>query len=255
MKKVVFILIIAVISVTKASAWGKRGHGIVADIAMRMLDENTRVKVEKYIGDMTPGQAGNWMDDVRSDHRYDYMKPWHYVNVDQGKSYEHTKEQNVISQLERVAEELKDMKKMSDDDIRIDILVAFHLVGDMHQPLHVGYGVDKGGNDIKVKYKGNMTNLHRVWDTEIIETANITLADCLKLMKSFSKEDIAMLTAVNPESWMRQPRSKLNAVYSFKDNTIDDEYVARNRKIIEEELLLGGLRLAAFLKATVGSQG
>ena len=38
-----------------------------------------------------------------------------------------------------------------------------HLVGDIHQPLHVGNGTDKGGNDIKLKYFWKSSNLHRVW--------------------------------------------------------------------------------------------
>ena len=39
-----------------------------------------------------------------------------------------------------------------------------HFVGDVHQPLHAGYGVDRGGNDIKVWFYGDNTNLHSLWD-------------------------------------------------------------------------------------------
>ena len=82
----VFTLIVAVCYTTNLFAWGKRGHGIVAEIAFYNLDDATKTKVKKYIGDMSIEQAANWMDDVRSDHKYDYMKPWHYVNVDKAPS-------------------------------------------------------------------------------------------------------------------------------------------------------------------------
>jgi hypothetical protein len=244
----VFTLIVAVCYTTNLFAWGKRGHGIVAEIAFYNLDDATKTKVKKYIGDMSIEQAANWMDDVRSDHKYDYMKPWHYVNVDKGNTYENVKEPNVINQISRAIEELEHKEKLSDDEIRTNLLVLFHLVGDMHQPLHCGYGDDKGGNAIRVQYKGNNTNLHRVWDTEIIETENVTLNDCIKKLKTFTAEDLGMFSTINPVNWMHQPRLQLTSVYNFKDDAIDEEYVLRNRKLIEEDLMLGGLRLAAVLK-------
>ena len=221
---------------------------MVAEVAFSLLDSSTKQKVQSCLGSMTIEQAGNWMDEVRSDHRYDYMKQWHYVNVDQGRTYEDTKEENVVNQLTRVIKELQHNDNMKSDDIRKDVLILFHLTGDLHQPLHVGYGKDKGGNDVLVKYKHTPTNLHKTWDTEIIETENIKLSDCLKRLRTFDKEDIAGLSIIDPEKWMRQPRSQLNGVYNFKDNEIDEAYVERNKKLIEEDILLAGIRLSAVLK-------
>ena len=193
------------------------------------------------------------MDDIKSDHRNDYMKQWHYVNVDKGRSYEETKEENIINQLTRVISELHHKENMKEEDIKKDVLIIFHLVGDLHQPLHVGYGNDKGGNDVHVKYKKNPTNLHRVWDSEIIESENVSLADCMKHLRSLDKEEIAALSVINVESWMRQPRSQLNGVYDFKDDEIDEAYISKNKKIIEDDILIAGIRLAAVLKDVLKS--
>ena len=247
------LFVICSCSTAKVWAWGRIGHGIVAEIAFSMLDDTTKSKVKKYIGDMTIQNAANWMDDMRSDRKFDYMKPWHYVNVDKGQVYQDTKDPNVINQLNRVINELQHREKLSDDEIRTDILVLFHLIGDMHQPLHDGYEEDKGGNTVRVDFKGNGTNLHRVWDSEIIESEKISSADCLRLMKTFTKDDITMFSAIDPLAWMRQPRSQLASVYNFKDDKIDDEYVLRNKKLIEEDLLLGGIRLAAVLRVAFHS--
>ena len=46
-----------------------------------------------------------------------------------------------------------------------------HFVGDVHQPLHVGFEEDEGGNTIKVHWYRRKENLHHVWDNSIIETA------------------------------------------------------------------------------------
>ena len=142
---------------------------------------------------------------------------------------------------------------MKEEDIKKDVLIIFHLVGDLHQPLHVGYGNDKGGNDVHVKYKKNPTNLHRVWDSEIIESENVSLADCMKHLRSLDKEEIAALSVINVESWMRQPRSQLNGVYDFKDDEIDEAYISKNKKIIEDDILIAGIRLAAVLKDVLKS--
>ncbi len=250
MKKVIFILAMAatLLQPLHLLAWGKKGHALVAEVAFNLLDEHTREAVRKCLGKMTIEEAGNWMDDIKSDRRNDYMKPWHYVNVAQGQVYENSKEENVITQLTRVVNELQHKENMKEEDIKKNVLIAFHLTGDLHQPLHVGYGVDKGGNDISVKYKRASTNLHRVWDSEIIEGENINLTECMQQKKSFDKEDLAMLSQINVESWMRQPRSQLAGVYSFTDETIDEAYIQKNKKIIEQDIFIAGVRLAAILK-------
>lgn len=47
--------------------------------------------------------------------------------------------------------------------------IAGHLLADLHQPLHVGFGEDRGGNTIKVYWRSNTkgTNLHRLWDGDL----------------------------------------------------------------------------------------
>ncbi len=249
MKKVIVIAVLLSITCpTLSFGWGRRGHAIVATIAFNMVDTSIQHKIQHYLGDMTMEQAGNWMDDIKSDRKYDYMKVWHYVNIDKGSSYEPSKEENVINELKRAISELEHKSTMSNEDIKKDLLVAFHLTADMHQPLHVGYGDDKGGNSVQVKYLGHSSNLHRTWDSEIIESENITINDCLQKMNSFDKEQLASLSVINVENWMRLPRTQLGSVYNFKDETLDIAYVQRNKKLVEEDLFIAGIRLAAILK-------
>jgi hypothetical protein len=251
-----FIIILTLFVAPATSyAWGKKGHEIVAEISFALLDSNTKKTVLKYLDNTTIEQASTWMDDMRGNHRYDYLKTWHYVNTEKGNEYVPTKEPNIINALTNAIDQLSHKDKLSDEDIKFNLLLIFHLCGDLHQPLHVGYEVDKGGNDIQVKYLGNPSNLHRVWDTEIIESEGINANQCLLLYKNFSKDEIAHFTEINPEKWMHQPRALLSSVYNFnhEDNSIDQAYVDKNKKIIEQQLLIAGMRLAAILRQSFQS--
>jgi len=230
-------------------AWGKQGHEIVATIAYTLVDTNIKKEVIKYLDGITVAEAGTWMDDVRSDHKYDFMKSWHYVNIEKGQQYVATKEPNLINELNDAIEKLEHKSTLSNEEIKRNLLLVFHLVGDMHQPLHVGYGIDKGGNDIQVKYLTKPANLHRVWDTEIIESEHISANQCLLLTKNFDDDEIKQLKTINVEKWVYEPRALLSGVYSLpEDNTIDQAYIDKNKKIIETQLLIAGIRLSAILE-------
>ena len=65
---------------------------------------------------------------------------------------------NVLGDPDRPAEER-----------RVALRFVVDLVGDLHQPLHVGENHDKGGNDLQVRWFDRGSNLHRVWDSGIID--------------------------------------------------------------------------------------
>src|SRR5262249_36900874 len=57
------------------------------------------------------------------------------------------------------------------EERRMALRFVVHLVGDLHQPLHVGDNHDRGGNDTQVRFFTRGSNMHRTWDTDIIERA------------------------------------------------------------------------------------
>jgi hypothetical protein len=231
-----------------ASAWGKKGHGIVAEIAYSMLDSNTKQAVTKYLNGTSIQSAATWMDEVRSDHSYDYMKTWHYVNIAKGHQYEATKEGNIINALNTAINELEHRDKLSDEDIKKNLMIVFHLAGDLHMPLHVGYETDKGGNDVHITYMSKPTNLHKLWDTDIIEQEDVTANSCMVLYNRFDKNEISSFKVINTEKWINEPRGLLSTVYHYHGDTIDQAYVDKNLPIIKQQLLIAGIRLAAVLE-------
>lgn len=232
---------------TSAFSWGSEGHKIVAQVAAKKLNTGIQATVQKYLGTTTFDQAATWMDDVRSDHTFDYMKLWHYTNIDSGGTYQKSPKGDVVSELQDVIADLKGYKTMKPEDVEKDLKILFHLCGDITQPLHDGYGNDLGGNKVDVTLDGKKTNLHHVWDTDIIKNKGITVDACLTLAGKWSTKDIECIEAIDPLAWMTDARSYLPQVYNFKDATITQEYIDRNEHIVETQIAKGGLRLAAVL--------
>ncbi len=251
MKKKIIPFVLALFFFTQSEkllAWGKTGHELVGSIAYHFLDDSTRKLVMDYLGNMSFEEAANWMDDSRSNSYYNYMRTWHYLDMDKGLTYTPSSERNILTVLHSAISELRQYKNLKNKDIKRDLLLIFHLVGDLHQPLHTGYSVDKGGNTIEVTSPFVSGNLHSVWDTQILEYKNINIDSCLELYKTWDSAKIASTNKIDELKWMYQSRSYLDTVYSFKDNFLDKNYIDSNAQIIKTQLLYAGLRLAAIIK-------
>ena len=247
----VFLLTL-LISPSKTFAWGKQGHALVAEVAFNYMDENTKKEVLKYLDGMTIEDAANWMDDIKKDHSYDYMGAYHYVNFDNGATVEENEGANIIYQLDITIKALQNKKNLSKEEINTKIKILFHLMGDLHQPLHVGYGEDKGGNSIQINYNFKGTNLHAFWDFGIIESKNISLAECLTA-KKYSKNEIRALQDINVVKWATDSRAYLPIIYRTGGSKINDDYVDASVPIIESQILKAGIRLAGVLNVVFKS--
>lgn len=246
-----FVIILMLSMPRMGFAWGKTGHGLVAEIAFNLLDEKTKAIVKEYLGKMTIEEAASWMDDERGNSYYNFMRTWHYIDMDKGEEYKPSKERNILSVLHSAINELKNYKsgELSKKEIRFRIFLIFHLVGDIHQPLHTGYSIDKGGNTIIVNSPFVSGNLHSVWDTQILEYKKINIDTCMNYYKSMSPKDIADYQNINEMKWMNQSRSYLDRVYAFENNYLDQKYIDNNIEIIKKQLTIGGIRLASVLKS------
>ncbi len=244
----IFLFFIS-ISVQKSYAWGRTGHGLVAEVAFKFLDDSTQKIVKKYLGNLTIEEAASWMDEERGNSYYNFMRPWHYLDIDKGEKYAPGKERNVLSVLHSAITELRNRTTsgLSEKEIRFRILLIFHLVGDLHQPLHTGYAIDKGGNTISINSPYVSGNLHSIWDTQILEFKQINLDTCMTYVSTMSSDEIASIRKINELKWMYESRSYLDRVYSFENNFMDKNYIDNNVEIIKKQLVVGGLRLASIL--------
>ncbi|MEO8771920.1 MAG: S1/P1 nuclease [Ferruginibacter sp.] len=241
------LFVLMTVTSQKCLAWGKEGHEMVAEIAFRFMDDSTKKIVKSFLGNLSIEEASTWMDDSKSNSYYNYMRTWHYVNVDSGQTYKPSTERDIITVLNSAILDLKNYKNLSKKDVKRDLLLIFHLIGDLHQPLHVGYGIDRGGNSIEITSPVVSGNLHGVWDSQIIQAKGITIDSCLAIYPTLDAKAVSQIQKISVLTWMNQSRSLLNTVYGFKNNFLSPEYIDQNVAIIERQLLYGGLRLASIL--------
>lgn len=182
------------------------------------------------------------------------MRTWHYLDIDKGLVYTPSTERNILTVLHSAITDLKQYKTLKRKEIKRDILLIFHLIGDLHQPLHTGYAIDKGGNTIQVTSPYVGGNLHSVWDTQIIEYKNITLDSCMQTYNTLDIAEIVEIKKINELKWMYQSRSLLDTVYSFENNFLDKSYIDSNADIIKKQLVMAGLRLASIFSSVFGNK-
>ncbi len=239
--------------ITCSFGWGKEGHHIVAEIAKSQVSKSVQDSVDKYLGDMSWESASTWMDDIRGLKQYNYTRMWHYLNMEKGVQYNDTiaNGNNVVKQLQVAIDNLKNRTKLSKKDITFNLKVLFHLMGDFHQPLHVAYGVDRGGNEIKITFGDKKRNLHHIWDSDIIAYKNISLQVVQDILKKIPANKLKIITDASIIECLNQTRKLLDAVYSYT-NPINDYYTDKCATIIEYQLLYAGVRLGKELNDIFG---
>ncbi|MFN3968225.1 S1/P1 nuclease [Flavobacterium sp.] len=247
MKNFTVLLLFILFSITNTFAWGKKGHIMVAEAAFNQLDAATKKKVLNALNGMTIQQAATWMDDASKQPGYGYMKTYHYMNFNRGEKVTLKKGNNILYILDKTIKELQNKKQLNKAQIKIKVLFLFHLVADLHQPLHVGYGYDKGGNKTQLNFKGQGTNLHAFWDSGIIRHKRINLKGCLSA-NPFSKSQLVNLQKINVVTWAQESNNLLGKCYNTQGNIVTQKYIDNSAPIIKTQIAKAGVRLAAVLQ-------
>ena len=95
----------------------------------------------------------------------------------------------MYTQIKTLSEQIKN-KNTSDKDRKIALMFLIHIVGDMAQPMHTGRAGDLGGNKIDVIYFGKKTNLHSVWDSDLIDSQKYSYTEFAKLIDIKTKDEV-----------------------------------------------------------------
>jgi len=253
-----------------AFAWGKTGHRVVAAIADRQLSGLARAHIKELLGGAESlDEAANWPDEMRSAPGTFWQKtatPWHFVTLD-GITYDHAPpEGDALQALAHFTDVLKDpAASLTDKQLALRFIV--HLVGDLHQPLHVGKCCDKGGNEVKVTWFGKPTSLHAVWDSAIVDEEQLSFTElAAKLERHTSDRQVIEWWDINPRDWISESAQYRETIYpaaadkprESKDKKkskapalpdLSYSYVYRFTPLMEQRLSQAGVRLAAYLNA------
>jgi hypothetical protein len=244
-----------------AWAWAPLGHRLAGRLAERHLTTKAKAAVAELL---EPGEsmadASTWADEHRRDIKG--SGPWHYVDVplDQDRyddrfAGDAPEKGNIVPKIREFKAILKDRARPLEER-RIALRFLIHLVEDLHMPLHVGDNHDRGGNDTQVQFFGQGTNMHRLWDGDMIGRVctdeGCWLAD-LAAMDTHEARAKAMAGTV--EDWATE--SLLAAREAYKDpatgqkiksgTKLADSYQAANLPVARGRLYQGGVRLAMVL--------
>lgn len=253
MKKILPILLLIVFS-TSTFAWGPTGHRTTGWIANKYLNKKARKAIERILQGQSLAIASTWMDEVRSDSTFDYMTDWHWVTVPFGQTYDQTEKNpkgDIIQTLERVIAELKS-KKLTEQEQAQRVRILIHLIGDIHQPLHVGGKNDKGGNDVKVMWFRSDSNLHRVWDSDMIDDTKLSyteLGESLTIPTDGQRKAWQLSSA---RDWAKESQAYEKEVYDTGNGKLGYRYSYLYFPLVRTRLLQAGVRLAGVLNEIYG---
>lgn len=262
-----------------AFSWGKNGHRITAQIAANHLSDEAKKQLTEILGQESPAQISTWPDEILNDSNLvlaDKLKPedtkkWHYTEIPDGMTYESSPKNptgDVVTAIQRAEATLKDSstsKQMKREALKFLI----HFMGDVSCPMHVGNGMDEGGNLCEVKWFGQKTKLHTVWDSSIIQSAELSFSEYAQFVDHPSKNQIQQAQTGTPAQWANESRALGATLYpkapdpkkpyckKTRDEIIDEnampdlsyDYVFKSKPIVEQQLLVGGLRLAGELNS------
>jgi hypothetical protein len=232
-----------------ALAWGKTAHRAVGAIADTHLSGIARAQIEQLIGAETLDDASTWPDEMRSNPDAFWQKtanPWHYVTVG-GIEYDRAPpEGDALEALKFFSRLIRDPRSdLGQRQLALRFIV--HIVGDLHQPLHVGRPGDRGGNEVKVKWFGRATNLHAVWDSAMVEEIDLSFSElAARLERHTTPAQIVAWWEPDPRVWIAESAQVRETIYPDKTE-LSYDYVYKHTPMVELRLKQAGVRLAAYL--------
>lgn len=242
-----------------ADAWGQRGHGAVGVLAVERLSDGARAGVAELLGstdlDAVVG-ACYWPDLWRGMGDGADTAPWHYVNIDpEDRAYRAGRDcpggQCVTAQVNAHAAALADRSR-STRERRLAFKYLCHLVGDLHQPLHVGYADDRGGNLVTIRYRGQEMNLHRYWDSGLLERKVDSLGELLTLLRERPDQAPGCWSPADTIAWTNESFALTRNFAYPATRTVDEAWEARSWQVTQQQLDAGSGRLAAILEWVLG---
>ncbi|TYG48543.1 hypothetical protein ES288_D10G023800v1 [Gossypium darwinii] len=267
------LVALALVLVPRTHGWSKEGHVLTCRIAQGLLEPEAASAVENLLPDYANGDLSSlcvWPDQIRHWYRYRWTSPLHFIDTpDDACSYEYSRDchdTHGVKDLEHYREGTSDRRY----NMTEALLFLSHFMGDIHQPMHVGFTTDEGGNTIAVRWFRHKSNLHHVWDREIILTA---LADNYeKNLDSLQEDLVGNFTEGiwfdDVASWKecddllpclnKYATESINIAckWGYKGvksgQTLADEYFDSRMPIVMKRIAQGGVRLAMILNSVFG---
>ena len=240
-----------------ARAWGTQGHQVVANLAQAQLTAKTKREVDRLLS-LEPGQTLASISTWADEHRSPATAAWHYINFPKSScTYSAERDcpdgQCVVAAIDRQRDILA---STATDEVRLRALkYLVHLVADVHQPLHAGYGEDRGGNSYQLQAFMRGTNLHAFWDSGLIraldqDTEVMTARLASSIVSTARRQELERAggsVTFNAAQAAEESCRIVGQPGFYPGRLVDQAYVQRFTPIMEQRLQMAGARLAVLI--------
>lgn len=178
-----------------AQAFDARGHALVCQMAYDQLSREIQARIDALIvksPEKSFATACAWPDKARDLKEYQHTRTWHFVNVErdalQVKPADCPASGCLLSAIPQMQLRLRD----NPGNDWGALLFLSHFIADLHQPMHVSYFDDRGGNRTAITFNGKKMNLHHLWDGELLGNYQ---------WRAKSQELNALISAEQKQAW------------------------------------------------------
>ncbi|XP_073042190.1 endonuclease 1 [Primulina eburnea] len=266
--------------------WSKEGHAMTCKIAQELLDPEADTAVKMLLPDYADGDLSAlcvWPDQVRHWYKYRWTSPLHFIDTpDQACNFNYqrdchdshgVKDMCVAGAIRNFTNQLSHYRHGTSDrrhNMTEALLFLAHFMGDIHQPMHVGFTSDGGGNTINLRWFRHKSNLHHVWDREIILTAAADYygKDINLLQQDIKRNFTHGIWSDDVSSWMdctdlfpcvnKYASESINIACQSgykgveSGDTLSEKYFNSRMSIVMKRIAQGGVRLAMILNHIFG---
>ena len=243
-------------------AWGVLGHRIVGEIADSYLTKHAKKEIKEILGFESPAMASNWGDFIKSDPNYKDLYNWHFADIPGGMTQQQVLNYfatdtvtDAYTKIIFMTDQLKNHRNELSPEMKVLYLrMLIHIVGDIHQPFHVGRPEDKGGNSVKLKWFDDASNLHQVWDEKLINFQQLSYTEYATAINHTTKDQLKSWQSQPLAQWFADTYLLTEKVYADTkaDQRLDYGYNFKYLSSLNEQLLKGGVHLAGLLNEIFG---
>ncbi|KAL5730096.1 Endonuclease 1 [Ranunculus cassubicifolius] len=282
-----FLVCLILILAPKAQAWSKEGHIMTCRIAQGLLEPHAAEVVKNLLPDYADGDLSSlctWPDQIRHWYKYRWTSSLHFIDTpDKACTFDYSRDCHdsnglknmcVAGAIQNFTSQLSHYKEGSSDrryNMTEALLFLSHFMGDIHQPLHVGFTSDEGGNTVQLRWFKHKSNLHHVWDREIILTAAAELygKDVDLFQDAIQKNLTHGAWSDDMTAWKdcddlyscptkyAMESIGLACKWAYKDVTqgvtLSEKYFESRMPIVAKRIAQGGVRLAMILNKVFGN--
>lgn len=228
-------------------AWGSVGHQVIATLAEKQLTPAAQAQVQALLAEepaSTLASISTWADENRNP----TTARWHFLNFPRDScTYDKARDcpdgNCVVGAIERQLDVLQSHAPVAQKLLALKYVV--HFVGDLHQPLHLGYLDDRGGNQYQIQAYKRGSNLHSLWDSSLIKF--VSDDPDVWVTRLSSKPLPARVNNIDPVRVAEESCRIVATPGFYPDRKVEAPYVDRWTPVMEQQLGLAGARLAKVL--------